>query len=129
MERLKSKLPLDRPGDVLPTILSEMTQLLSSLVTSTFIIEKQPPQVMKTNTRYGFFLIVGFTVVFVTIDIISRFTATVRLLVGGKLNVHMNPPQVKVTIISEAQANVLLQNDKLLKGESSGEILNNTGES
>lgn len=76
-----------------------------------------------------FFLIVGFTVVFVTIDIISRFTATVRLLVGGKLNVHMNPPQVKVTIISEAQANVLLQNDKLLKGESSGEILNNTGES
>lgn len=126
MERLKSKLPLDRPGDVLPTILSEMTQLLSSLVTSTFIIEKQPPQVMKTNTRYGFFLIV---VVFVTIDIISRFTATVRLLVGGKLNVHMNPPQVKVTIISEAQANVLLQNDKLLKGESSGEILNNTGKS
>lgn len=106
VERLKSKLPLDRPGDVLPTILSEMTQLLSSLVTSTFIIEKQPPQVMKTNTR---------------------FTATVRLLVGGKLNVHMNPPQVKVTIISEAQANVLLQNDKLLKGESSGEILNNTG--
>lgn len=126
MERLKSKLPLDRPGDVLPTILSEMTQLLSSLVTSTFIIEKQPPQVMKTNTRYVFFLIV---VIFVTIDIISRFTATVRLLVGGKLNVHMNPPQVKVTIISEAQANVLLQNDKLLKGESSGEILNNTGKS
>ncbi len=40
---------------------------------STFIIEKQPPQVMKTNTR---------------------FTSTVRLLVGGKLNVHMTPPQV-----------------------------------
>lgn len=42
---------------------------------STFIIEKQPPQVMKTNTR---------------------FTATVRLLVGAKLSVHMSPPQVKV---------------------------------
>lgn len=41
---------------------------------STFIIEKQPPQVMKTNTR---------------------FTSTVRLLVGGKLNVHMTPPQVR----------------------------------
>ena len=40
---------------------------------STFIIERQPPQVMKTNTR---------------------FTAMVRLLVGGKLNVHMTPPQV-----------------------------------
>lgn len=25
---------------------------------------------------------------------ILRFTATVRLLVGGKLNVHMTPPQV-----------------------------------
>lgn len=57
-----------------------------------------------------------------------RFTATVRLLVGGKLNVHMTPPQVKVTIISEAQANLLLKNDKLSKhSESSGEILNNTG--
>lgn len=75
------------------------------------------------------FLIVGFREVFVINVFFFRFTATVRLLVGGKLNVHMNPPQVKVTIISEAQANVLLQNDKLLKGESSGEILNNTGES
>lgn len=57
----------------------------------------------------------------------TRFTSTVRLLVGGKLNVHMTPPQVKVTIISEAQANVLLKNDKMAKNEASGEILNNTG--
>ncbi|KAJ8931548.1 hypothetical protein NQ314_015519, partial [Rhamnusium bicolor] len=109
VERLKQKLALDPPGvaDVLPQLLAEITQLLSTLVTSTFIIEKQPPQVMKTNTR---------------------FTATVRLLVGGKLNVHMTPPQVKVTIISESQANMLLKNDKLGKsGECSGEILNNTG--
>ena len=48
-----------------------------SSVSSTFIIERQPPQVMKTNTR---------------------FTAMVRLLVGGKLNVHMTPPQVNLTI-------------------------------
>ncbi|XP_025832752.1 signal transducer and activator of transcription 5B isoform X2 [Agrilus planipennis] len=109
VDRLKQKLALDPPGvrDALAQLLSEITQLLSSLVTSTFIIEKQPPQVMKTNTR---------------------FTATVRLLVGGKLNVHMTPPQVKVTIISEAQANILLKNDKLGKnGDASGEILNNTG--
>uniref|UniRef100_V5G239 Signal transducer and activator of transcription n=1 Tax=Anoplophora glabripennis TaxID=217634 RepID=V5G239_ANOGL len=109
VERLKQKLALDPPGvtDVLPQLLAEITQLLSTLVTSTFIIEKQPPQVMKTNTR---------------------FTATVRLLVGGKLNVHMTPPQVKVTIISESQANMLLKNDKLGKsGECSGEILNNSG--
>uniref|UniRef100_A0A0V0G7K5 Signal transducer and activator of transcription n=1 Tax=Triatoma dimidiata TaxID=72491 RepID=A0A0V0G7K5_TRIDM len=107
-ERLKNKLPLDNQGvaDILPQLNAQITQLLSSLVTSTFVIEKQPPQVMKTNTR---------------------FTATVRLLVGGKLNVHMSPPQVKVSIISEAQANALLKNEKLVKGEASGEILNNTG--
>jgi signal transducer and activator of transcription 5B len=52
------------------------------------VIEKQPPQVLKTNTR---------------------FSATVRLLVGTKLNVHMNPPIVTVSIISEAQANSLLR--------------------
>ena len=108
-ERLKQKLALDPPGvqDILPALNSQITQLLSSLVTSTFIIEKQPPQVMKTNTR---------------------FTSTVRLLVGGKLNVHMTPPQVKVSIISEAQANALLKSDKMAKsGDASGEILNNTG--
>lgn len=57
-----------------------------------------------------------------------RFTSTVRLLVGGKLNVHMTPPQVKVSIISEAQANVLLKTEKFAqKSDGSGEILNNTG--
>lgn len=61
---------------------------------STFIIEKQPPQVLKTQTK---------------------FSATVRLLVGGKLNVHMNPPQVKATIISELQAKALLKNENTRK--------------
>lgn len=110
-ERLKQKAVRDPPGlqDVLPALNTQITQLLSSLVTSTFIIEKQPPQVMKTNTR---------------------FTSTVRLLVGGKLNVHMTPPQVKVSIISEAQALALLKTDtKMTKvtNEASGDILNNTG--
>jgi len=58
----------------------------------------------------------------------TRFTATVRLLVGGRLNLHMTPPQVKVAIISEAQANALLRQDKGDKPcDTSGEILNNTG--
>jgi signal transducer and activator of transcription 5B len=40
----------------------------------------------------------------------------------------MTPPQVKVAIISEAQANALLRQDKADKPcETSGEILNNTG--
>ena len=61
---------------------------------STFIIEKQPPQVLKTQTK---------------------FAATVRLLVGGKLNVHMNPPQVKAVIVSEQQAKALLKNESTRK--------------
>ncbi|XP_049786720.1 signal transducer and activator of transcription 5B isoform X3 [Schistocerca cancellata] len=107
-DRLKQKFDFDPPvvSERLLHLNTVITQLLSSLVTSTFIIEKQPPQVMKTNTR---------------------FTSTVRLLVGGKLNVHMTPPQVRVTIISEAQANALLKSDKVSKGDASGEILNNTG--
>lgn len=35
--------------------------------------------------------------------------------------------KVTVSIISEQQANTLLKNDKMGKGEASGEILNNTG--
>ena len=53
-------------------------KLYVSCCFSTFIIEKQPPQVLKKD---------------------AKFTSTVRLLVGGKLNVHMNPPTVQATII------------------------------
>ncbi|KAF2355356.1 STAT transcription factor protein interaction [Trinorchestia longiramus] len=104
-ERQCSKLPLQAPGglDLLPSLDQHITRLLSSLVTSTFIIEKEPTQVLKTNTR---------------------FTATVRLLVGGKLNVYMTPPQVRVSIINESQANALLKNDSMGRNEQSGEILN-----
>lgn len=58
-ERLKQKLSLDPLGtsDMSPKLMTDLTQLLSTLVTSTFIIEKQPPQVMKTNTRYILFLL------------------------------------------------------------------------
>lgn len=55
----------DNCADRVTLLHKQITDLLSSLVTNTFIIEKQPPQVMKTNTR---------------------FTSTIRLLVGGKLN-------------------------------------------
>ena len=71
------------------------------------MIEKQPPQVLKTNTR---------------------FSATVRFLVGAKLRVHLQPPAVTVSIISEAQVNSLLNAGparKPVTEYSSGEILNN----
>ncbi|XP_023331854.1 signal transducer and activator of transcription 5A [Eurytemora carolleeae] len=91
-----AKFPGVQTQSIIPEILAGVTGLLTGLVTGTFIIEKQPPQVMKTNTR---------------------FTATVRLLVGGQLNVHMASPNVSVSIISESQClNVC-----------SGEILNGNG--
>uniref|UniRef100_H2ZMV4 Signal transducer and activator of transcription n=1 Tax=Ciona savignyi TaxID=51511 RepID=H2ZMV4_CIOSA len=105
VELQRQQLPINNPGrDVLPDLNATITALLSTLVTSTFIIEKQPPQVLKTQTRFG---------------------ATIRLLVGGKLNVHMNPPTVKASIISENQAKALLKNDTSRSiTEMSGEILN-----
>lgn len=73
-------LPMEPNGpDLLEPAKKEMTNLLVKLVTASFVIEKQPPQVMKTNTR---------------------FTATVRLLTGSKLNIQMSNPVVKVSIIS-----------------------------
>uniref|UniRef100_A0A7D9NKL5 Signal transducer and activator of transcription n=1 Tax=Xenopus tropicalis TaxID=8364 RepID=A0A7D9NKL5_XENTR len=103
-EHLCQQLPIPGPvEELLSELNATITDIISALVTSTFIIEKQPPQVLKTQTK---------------------FAATVRLLVGGKLNVHMNPPQVKATIISELQAKALLKNENT-RNESSGEILNN----
>uniref|UniRef100_H2ZZY7 Signal transducer and activator of transcription n=1 Tax=Latimeria chalumnae TaxID=7897 RepID=H2ZZY7_LATCH len=103
-EHLRQQLPIPGPvEDLLTELNATITDIISTLVTSTFIIEKQPPQVLKTQTK---------------------FAATVRLLVGGKLNVHMNPPQVKATIISEQQAKALLKNENT-RNDSSGDILNN----
>uniref|UniRef100_A0A8C6KJU9 Signal transducer and activator of transcription n=1 Tax=Nothobranchius furzeri TaxID=105023 RepID=A0A8C6KJU9_NOTFU len=102
-EHLRQQLPIPGPiEELLNELNSTITDIISALVTSTFIIEKQPPQVLKTQTK---------------------FAATVRLLVGGKLNVHMNPPQVKATIISEQQAKALLKNENTRNNsppESSG---------
>ncbi|XP_021373929.1 signal transducer and activator of transcription 5B-like [Mizuhopecten yessoensis] len=109
VEILRQMLPIDIPAgtpDLVPELNQKITGLLSSLVTSTFIVESQPPQVLKKGLR---------------------FTATVRLLVGGKLNIHMSPPTVKSFIISEEQAIALLKNDTHAKSDTSGEILNNNG--
>nr|WHM28124.1 signal transducer and activator of transcription 5B [Ostrinia furnacalis] len=96
--------------EMLEDMSKQVTNLLSTLVTSTFVIEKQPLQVMKTNTR---------------------FTATVRLLVGGQLDVYMTPPRVSVAIISEQQAQLLLKSETQAgKGKAPvecGDIPNNSG--
>jgi len=99
---------MDPTAQHIQSLVSGITELLSNLVTGTFVIEKQPPQVMKTNTR---------------------FPATVRLLVGGALNIHMGAPTVSVSIVNETQANQLLshasQLPKKKEDYSSGDIINN----
>ena len=82
LQDINSRMREDDPhmaSAVISELLSEFTELLSNLVSGTFVIEKQPPQVMKTNTN---------------------FTSTVRLLVGGVLNVHMAAPQVMLPEIA-----------------------------
>ncbi|XP_038076620.1 signal transducer and activator of transcription 5A-like isoform X2 [Patiria miniata] len=106
IEQLKQQLPMNMPAQEMPDLSNSFTGLLSALVSSTFVIEKQPPQVLKKETR---------------------FSAAIRLLVGGKLNVHMNPPQVKATIISESQAKDMLHNENANFNDTSGDIINNSG--
>ena len=89
LQDINSRMREDDPhmaSAVISELLSEFTELLSNLVSGTFVIEKQPPQVMKTNTR---------------------FTSTVRLLVGGVLNVHMAAPQVSRPRVQTAFIQVL----------------------
>ncbi|CAD5115753.1 DgyrCDS4698 [Dimorphilus gyrociliatus] len=114
LQLLRQQLPIALPtgkSDIVPGLLDQATQLLSQLITSTFVIESQPPQVLKKD---------------------ARFSAKVRLLVGAKLSVHLNPPTVKATIISEEQARVLLRTvvgqDQRAShmSESCGDILNNS---
>ena len=104
VQNIRRMLPMNHNPDVLPELDNNITALLSTLVTSTFIIEKQPPQVLKTQTR---------------------FSASLRLLVGGKLNVHMSPPTVEANIISENQAKELLHAKAEGMRDKAGEILNN----
>ena len=80
VEALRTQLPIpmEPQQDLLPSLNAKITALLSSLVTSTFIVERQPPQVMKVS---------------------NKFSCSVRLLVGSKLNVHLTPPKVTGTII------------------------------
>ncbi|XP_034309896.2 signal transducer and activator of transcription 5B isoform X2 [Magallana gigas] len=109
LEGLCSRIPLQLPDgkeDAVSTLNNKITSILSSIVTSTFIVEHQPPQVLKRD---------------------SRFSARVRLLVGGRLTIHLTPPTVTASIISESQAKLLLRGPNRRPDNSCGKILNNSG--
>ena len=68
-------------------------------------MEKQPPQVMKKD---------------------NKFSASVRILFGGKLNVHVSSPTMYATIVSEEQARAIVETNDLDNVVASGCIKNNT---
>jgi hypothetical protein len=81
----------------LESFVLEINRALENLILSSFVVEKQPPQVMKTNTR---------------------FSASVRFLCGNKLNVQMINPTVKALILSEQNARTVIKYHKQLIEQS-----------
>uniref|UniRef100_A0A6G1SGE6 Signal transducer and transcription activator n=1 Tax=Aceria tosichella TaxID=561515 RepID=A0A6G1SGE6_9ACAR len=91
----KPNVPFDM--DDLERFVVEINRALETLILESFVVEKQPPQVMKTNTR---------------------FSATVRFLCGNKLNVQMINPTVKALILSEQNARTVIKYHKQLINQS-----------
>ncbi|XP_023799074.1 signal transducer and activator of transcription 6 [Cyanistes caeruleus] len=93
--------------DLLPRLLERLNEVLSSLVKSSFLVEKQPPQVLKTQTK---------------------FQANVRFLLGPKLlKAAPKPYVVRADMVTEKQARELeLSNYSNTLSESTGEIVHNT---
>ncbi|XP_017048819.1 signal transducer and transcription activator isoform X2 [Drosophila ficusphila] len=104
-ETMRVRLVSEEPE--LTHLLEQVQNAQKNLVCAAFIVDKQPPQVMKTNTR---------------------FAASVRWLIGSQLGLHNNPPTVECIIMSEIQAQRFVtrgsQMDNSLPGQSSGEIQN-----
>ncbi|KAI8130440.1 signal transducer and transcription activator isoform X1 [Lucilia cuprina] len=101
---------LDNNDDI-GEMINRVRQAQQLLVLSSFIVEKQPPQVMKTNTR---------------------FAAGVRWLIGPQLGISVNSPTVECIILSEAQAQRhsaqrTMSESSSSNPASSGEIVNNMG--
>ncbi|XP_074126026.1 signal transducer and activator of transcription 6 isoform X1 [Sminthopsis crassicaudata] len=84
-----------------------LDEVLQTLVTSSFLVEKQPPQVLKTQTK---------------------FQAGVRFLLGFRLlGTPAKAPVVRADMVTEKQARELNHPQGSGAGvESTGEITNNT---
>lgn len=89
------------------SLISRLDEVLRALVTSSFLVEKQPPQVLKTQTK---------------------FQAGVRFLLGLQfLGSSAKPPLVRADMVTEKQARELsLPQGPGAGVESTGEIMNNT---
>uniref|UniRef100_A0A8C7TNT8 Signal transducer and activator of transcription n=1 Tax=Oncorhynchus mykiss TaxID=8022 RepID=A0A8C7TNT8_ONCMY len=84
-------------GEPIPELQERLGRLLQTLIQSSLMVDKQPPQVIKTQ---------------------SKFSTTVRYLLGEKV-APGKPVLFKAQIITEAQA-------RNLGHENVGELINNT---
>lgn len=91
--------------DVLERAHMDITNLLQNLIASGFIVERQPPRVLKMSVN---------------------FAATVRILTPS-LVMQLKNPSVVVSILSESQSQEQQQNYHMSLAKSCGEIQNNTG--
>ncbi|XP_003963141.1 signal transducer and activator of transcription 6 isoform X1 [Takifugu rubripes] len=87
-------------GEPIPELQERLGHLLQVLIQSSLVVEKQPPQVIKTQ---------------------SKFSTTVRYLLGEKI-APGKPVVLKAQIINESQA----KNQGSLPGDTVGELINNT---
>ncbi|XP_037739615.1 signal transducer and activator of transcription 6 isoform X1 [Chelonia mydas] len=94
-------------SDLLSRLLERLNTVLSALVESSFLVEKQPPQVLKTQTK---------------------FQASVRFLLGPRLlQPSAKPFVVKADMVTEKQARELaLGGYGNPLSENTGEIVHNT---
>ncbi|XP_056128839.1 signal transducer and activator of transcription 6 isoform X2 [Lampris incognitus] len=90
-------------GEPIPELHERLGQLLQALIQSSLMVDKQPPQVIKTQ---------------------SKFSTTVRYLLGEKV-APGKPVVVKAQIITENQAKSLGQLGSM-PSENVGELINNT---
>ncbi|XP_042652740.1 signal transducer and activator of transcription 6 isoform X2 [Tyto alba] len=93
-------------AELLPRLLERFNEVLSSLVKSSFLVEKQPPQVLKTQTK---------------------FQASARFLLGPQLlKASAKPYMVRADMVTEKQARELaLSAYSNALSESTGEIMHN----
>ncbi|CAB1336768.1 unnamed protein product [Coregonus sp. 'balchen'] len=90
-------------GEPIPELQEKLGRLLQTLIQSSLMVDKQPPQVIKTQ---------------------SKFSTTVRYLLGEKV-APGKPVLLKAQIITEAQARNLGQLG-CVPSENVGELINNT---
>uniref|UniRef100_A0A6I8NP22 Signal transducer and activator of transcription n=1 Tax=Ornithorhynchus anatinus TaxID=9258 RepID=A0A6I8NP22_ORNAN len=94
--------------EVHTALAARMEEALRCLVTGCFLVERQPPQVLKTQTK---------------------FQATVRFLLGARLlGTPTVTPLVRADVVTEKQARELMQAQGAgaPHPESTGEVINHT---